>query len=109
MASILPYAAPYTRTATRTRPTLQLDGRVARALAVVLGALLIYTLVQLTLASIASGAINDMYSLGQTIAAYQREHDALQAEALIYKSPAWVEQQARERKLVPITSIEYVR
>ena len=109
MASSVPYAAPYTRTAAPARPALRINGPLARFVTLIVAGLLFYMLVQLSLASIASGMLQQSVDLEAANAVAQRRHDVLLAQAESYKSPAYIETKALERGYVPLTSIEFER
>ena len=77
MASSVPYAAPYARTAAPARPPLRINAPLARFLTLLMAGALFYVLVQLTLASIASGMLQASVDLDVANAIAQRERDAL--------------------------------
>ncbi len=109
MASSVPYAAPYTRSTAPARPVVRVDGPLARFLSLLMVAVLFYVVVQLSLASVASGILQESVRLDQENALAQRERDALQAQVATYKSPAYIEMKAREKGYGPLTNIEFER
>ena len=108
MASTLPYAAPYSRTTAQSRPVLRVNSQLALFASAFLALVLIYTVVQLGLASIASQTLNESTSLSETISVDSIEKDVLLAQAEALRNPKSIELRARAKKYQPITNIEFL-
>jgi cell division protein FtsL len=108
MASSLPYAAPYSRTTAQSRPAERVNSQLALFLSAFLALVLIYTVVQLGLASIASQTLNESTNLSETIIADSIEKDTLLAQVEELKNPKSIETRARAKKYQPITNIEFL-
>lgn len=111
MASSLPYAAPYTKPVPQARPApaLRLNGQLLRFGAVALALVLLYTIIQLSLASIASATLHDLRRLESEIQATEVERDALLARVEELRSPARIEEWARKKGFRQLTDVEFLR
>jgi hypothetical protein len=109
MATTIPYAAPYSRGASQTRPPARVNPGILRSTFLILVVLLLYTLAQLSLASVASGILQDLDQMNKDITVAKIERDQLLARSEELKSLSSIEGRALERGWRPITSIEFVR
>ena len=109
MASSLPYAAPYSRSAPQARPSLRINSRLVRLAAIAVAVLLLYTFVQLYLASIAAATLHELARLEAEIEIAAVERDALLAQVEEMKNPAHIEARARDKGYRPLASIEFIR
>lgn len=111
MASSLPYAAPYTKPAPQARPApaVRLNAQLLRFGAMVLAIVLLYTVIQLSLASIASATIHDLARLESDIQAAEVQRDALLADVEELRSPARIEEWARKNNFRQLTDVEFLR
>jgi hypothetical protein len=107
MATTLPYATPYTRSAPRAQEVAGPVGTLARvALACVAGALVI-AMLQLWLAGQATATITANVELEGQNSILQAQYDRLLAQDEELRSPTRIETDALRLHLEPITQIEY--
>jgi len=112
MASSLPYAAPYTKTVApqaRPAPAVRINGQVLRFGAVVLAIVLLYTIIQLSLASVASATLHDLVRLESEIQLAEVERDVLLSRVEELRSPAKIEQWAIANGFRQLTDVEFLR
>jgi len=110
MASSLPYAAPYTKSVPQAQPaTVRVNGQLLRFAAIALVLVLGYTIIQLSLAGVASAALHDLVRLESEIQLAEVERDALLAQVEELRSPAKIEEWARKHGFRQLTDIDFVR
>ena len=109
MASSLPYAAPYTRSAAQARPIVRLDGGRVRFIFFCLLVVLSYVLVQLWLAGIASATLHELHRLETKIVETEIARDTLIFQVEELKNPTNIEAWAIGKGYRPLTNVEFVR
>ena len=110
MASSLPYAAPCTKSVPQAkRAPVRVNGQLLRFAAVALALLLAYTVIQLSLASVASATLHDLVRLESEIQMAEVERDALLAHVEELRSPAKIEEWARKNGFRQLTDVEFLR